>query len=389
MLKVTIATLLGVTAGLVIVLAGAWFLWPSEPSEPSLLFVEEGIAWVEQEGGFRELTAPDEIAVRNGYLIRTGPGSRALVAPAPGVSAVLEGGSEVVVRSVALSDAGTHAIDLQVNLGETLHQWSSSSKVGHYEVNTPGASVLLSPGQCYIRVSGDGQATVEVHQGSAWVSARDSTVQVWAGEYTTSAPGSAPSVPRPVVARFAFASERSGNTEIWLVDEEGQEVQVTYHPAADLTPVWSPDGTQIAFVSWRDGNGEVYVMEADGSNQSNLTIHEADDFAPSWSPDGRYIAFESVRDGQSEVYIMQADGSEPTRLTFGPGISLGAHWDLAGSEIIFSRIDSDTNGDGSIDANDLASLFSVGPEGGAASACWDTRLVYDQMIFPWVRRQVS
>jgi len=38
----------------------------------------------------------------------------------------------------------------------------------------------------------------------------------------------------------------------------------------------------IAFHSNRDGMGEIYVMEADGSNQTNLTNSTANDDEPSW-----------------------------------------------------------------------------------------------------------
>lgn len=41
---------------------------------------------------------------------------------------------------------------------------------------------------------------------------------------------------------------------------------------------------KIAFHSSRDGNREIYVMNADGSNQRNLTNHPDDDFHPAWSP---------------------------------------------------------------------------------------------------------
>jgi len=40
----------------------------------------------------------------------------------------------------------------------------------------------------------------------------------------------------------------------------------------------------IAFESNRDGNMEVYVMNADGSDQINLTNNSAGDEDPSWSP---------------------------------------------------------------------------------------------------------
>jgi hypothetical protein len=42
-------------------------------------------------------------------------------------------------------------------------------------------------------------------------------------------------------------------------------------PEADAYPVWSPDGSKIAFYSDRDGNEEIYVMNADGTDQTNLT----------------------------------------------------------------------------------------------------------------------
>src|SRR5215213_3702514 len=70
-----------------------------------------------------------------------------------------------------------------------------------------------------------------------------------------------------------------------------------------------PNG-QIAFVSLTDGNDEIYVMDADGSDQTNLSNNDADDFNPSWSLDGERIAFASDRDnGNFDIYIMNDDGS--------------------------------------------------------------------------------
>jgi hypothetical protein len=43
--------------------------------------------------------------------------------------------------------------------------------------------------------------------------------------------------------------------------------------------------TKIAFQSNRDGKFDIYIMNADGSEQTNLTDHPAaDDQYPSWSP---------------------------------------------------------------------------------------------------------
>ena len=71
----------------------------------------------------------------------------------------------------------------------------------------------------------------------------------------------------------------------------------------------------IAFASDRDGDAEIYIMNADGSNVVQLTNNTADDYSPQWSPDGNKIAFISYRDGDAEIYIMNADGSNVVKLT--------------------------------------------------------------------------
>ena len=118
--------------------------------------------------------------------------------------------------------------------------------------------------------------------------------------------------------------------------------RLTNHPAADFSPVWSPDGHHIAFESDRDDNREIYVMGSDGSNPRNLTNHSAGDFFPSWSPDGRHIAFHSDRDGNSEIYVMDSDGSNPRRLTNDPAKDRVPSWSPDGRHIAF-RSERDGN----------------------------------------------
>ena len=54
--------------------------------------------------------------------------------------------------------------------------------------------------------------------------------------------------------------------------------------ALGLTPlmVGAAPQAQITFASRRDGNYEIYVMDADGSNQQNLTNNRHSDGSPAW-----------------------------------------------------------------------------------------------------------
>ena len=60
--------------------------------------------------------------------------------------------------------------------------------------------------------------------------------------------------------------------------------RLTDDPAHDEGPIWSPDGTKIAFASERDGQEEVYVMDADGGNERRVTNDPARDESPDWQP---------------------------------------------------------------------------------------------------------
>ncbi|HSB66931.1 MAG TPA: hypothetical protein VLD65_10150 [Anaerolineales bacterium] len=107
-----------------------------------------------------------------------------------------------------------------------------------------------------------------------------------------------------------------------------------------------PEQGLIVFYSERDGDAEIYLMNVDGSDQRPLTDNAADDFSPSWSPDGRRIIFESDRDDPHQracfpncnynLYVMNADGSEQQQLTSLPGAEWHADWSPDGKSLLFT-----------------------------------------------------
>ena len=148
-------------------------------------------------------------------------------------------------------------------------------------------------------------------------------------------------------AQIAFASDRDGDNEIYVMDADGGNLRrLTNNSDSDKDPAWSPDGKRIAFKSDRDGHvnvhgwatHDIYVMDADGSNQQKLTNDPADDWDPSWSPNGKRIAFTSWRDGpfNIEVYVIDADGGNLQNLTNNPRDDRNPSWSPYGAHIAFS-----------------------------------------------------
>ncbi len=138
----------------------------------------------------------------------------------------------------------------------------------------------------------------------------------------------------PDASKIVFVSNRSGNTEIYVMNRNGREiVQLTNHPARDLHPDWSPDGQKIAFYSRRSGQDDIYVMNPDGTNVVNLTRHLSQDRVPAWSPDGKWIAFQSNRDKNWNIYIIDATGNNQTRVTNHPGLDSSPAWVIPGPSL--------------------------------------------------------
>ncbi|HEX2997710.1 MAG TPA: DUF5050 domain-containing protein [Anaerolineales bacterium] len=114
---------------------------------------------------------------------------------------------------------------------------------------------------------------------------------------------------------IAFASARTGQRQLYVMDRDGSEVrQLTNLPDMGGRSSWGPGGRQLTFYAGPIGDRNIYVINADGTGLARLT-NGGDNLGPSWSPDGEWIAFTSFRDGNNEIYIMRPDGTSVTRLT--------------------------------------------------------------------------
>ena len=138
----------------------------------------------------------------------------------------------------------------------------------------------------------------------------------------------------PATARPAFPGQNGKiayaalDGSIQLINADGSNPQTLIASGGD--PAWSSDGQKIAYAALN-----IYVADANGSNVHQLTNENYSHFRPTWSPDGQKIAYESIGTGQYELYVMNADGTNQTQLTSIGGSAFPA-WSPNSQKIAFS-----------------------------------------------------
>ncbi|MGE0432526.1 MAG: S41 family peptidase, partial [Planctomycetota bacterium] len=160
-----------------------------------------------------------------------------------------------------------------------------------------------------------------------------------------------------------FGVNNGGNQDIYVMTMRDRQLhRMTSHAALDAYFAWSPDGKQIVFASERSGDREIWIMPVDkgDSEAKQLTRSRGSDDDPTFTPDGR-VVFDSVRGGTQDIWIMDADGGNP-RVLFGtPAFEQVARVSPDGQWVVFESIPDGSTGKpdlrfGSIDGGDSMSI---------------------------------
>jgi len=85
----------------------------------------------------------------------------------------------------------------------------------------------------------------------------------------------------------------SQNTDIWTYDlQRGGAKRLTFDPAADSVPIWSPDAARLVFASNRTSFNDLHIKNSDGAQEEKSIVHgDIDKFPNDWSRDGKYILY--------------------------------------------------------------------------------------------------
>lgn len=138
---------------------------------------------------------------------------------------------------------------------------------------------------------------------------------------------------------LVFTSLKDGDLELYTMNVDGTKIRrLTNAPGYDGGAFFSPDGKSIVYRAWhptgdslrayqrllaqglvRPNRMEIFVMNADGSNQRQITQLGGANFAPFFTPDGRRIVFasnhRSPRSRNFDLYLVNLEGFELEQVT--------------------------------------------------------------------------
>lgn len=125
---------------------------------------------------------------------------------------------------------------------------------------------------------------------------------------------------------------------LWILELESLELApLVTAPGGDYDPAWSPEGDRIAFASERLGRPQVMVIDLDDELAANVSQNTFRELQPVWSSQGTALLFVSYRNGFAQVWLMSDGGENEQRFARGDLEDSHPVWSPDGSLVVFQR----------------------------------------------------
>ncbi len=122
-------------------------------------------------------------------------------------------------------------------------------------------------------------------------------------------------------AKRLVTTQITANFKLWLASAAepnagkpiSQSAEAMYFGQSVMT--FAPGGKKILYASAADVNQRIWIMNADGTNQRQLTSSRGTNWQPRLAPDESYILFASTRTGEAQIWRMNTDGTDQKQIS--------------------------------------------------------------------------
>ncbi|MBI3049629.1 MAG: PD40 domain-containing protein [Acidobacteria bacterium] len=188
------------------------------------------------------------------------------------------------------------------------------------------------------RVSPDGQRVAVAAAGDIWIHdvARSTTTRLTFGPATDVAP-----LWTPDGERVVFSSNREKSFDLYWAraDGAGTVERLTTASQNEFPFAWGKDGRTLVFAECRThllAACDVSLLAMEGDRQTKALLHtDFNEVSPTLSADGRWIAYESNESGRPEVYVRPFPSVESGQWQASTGGGTEPLWSPSGKELFY------------------------------------------------------
>jgi serine/threonine-protein kinase len=236
-----------------------------------------------------------------------------------------------ITSSAGIDAAQIAVLDLRTNQRKVLIRGGTDGQYvdsGHLVYAAAGSLRAVRFDPFRLEVVGDPVPVVE----------QVTTMQTGATDFRVSRQGTLVYVPG------GSESINSARSLAW-VTRDGHEEPIAAPPRAYAALRLSPDETQVA-LDVRDQQNDIWVWNFQRQTLAPLTFDPAVDIGPVWTPDGKRIAFASARTSQTNLYWQASDGTGSVeRLTESANIQVPSSFTPDGKSLVVQETGGKTGGD--------------------------------------------